>query len=336
MVGAAPHLSIRPGIQLQLTPQLQQALRLLQLSSLELQQEVQQRVLDNPFLELEEAEATAPSTPEKEAVSADISSDSEFNTPDNQSESAQEAPELEALSWEGDALSAFDWDDAPPGPAPANADSEQALPHDFTASAPSLQAHLQEQASNLRLAPAERAALEFLIGNLLDNGYLDGDLPELAHTLLPEVATEAETPSAAETRQALMHHLQLALGLLQSMEPAGIGARNVAECLRLQLRHAWAQEAQPAHADHALYQLALALCEQPLPLLARKDVRTLAQHCAAPRSASPWPCAGLANSNPTPPGALPPLPHPASSPTCWCAPAARACRCSSTPKCCRA
>ncbi len=65
MVGAAPHLSIRPGIQLQLTPQLQQALRLLQLSSLELQQEVQQRVLDNPFLELEEAEATAPSTPEK-------------------------------------------------------------------------------------------------------------------------------------------------------------------------------------------------------------------------------------------------------------------------------
>ena len=98
MVGAAPHLSIRPGIQLQLTPQLQQALRLLQLSSLELQQEVQQRVLDNPFLELEEAEATAPSTPEKEAVSADISSDSEFNTPDNQSESAQEAPELEALS----------------------------------------------------------------------------------------------------------------------------------------------------------------------------------------------------------------------------------------------
>ena len=43
MVGAAPHLSIRPGIQLQLTPQLQQALRLLQLSSLELQQEVQQR-----------------------------------------------------------------------------------------------------------------------------------------------------------------------------------------------------------------------------------------------------------------------------------------------------
>ncbi len=137
MVGAAPHLSIRPGIQLQLTPQLQQALRLLQLSSLELQQEVQQRVLDNPFLELEEAEATAPSTPEKEAVSADISSDSEFNTPDNQSESAQEAPELEALSWEGDSLSAFDWDDAPPGPAPANADSEQALPHDFTASAPS-------------------------------------------------------------------------------------------------------------------------------------------------------------------------------------------------------
>lgn len=282
MVGAAPHLSIRPGIQLQLTPQLQQALRLLQLSSLELQQEVQQRVLDNPFLELEEAEATAPSTPEKEAVSADISSDTEFNTPDNQSESAQEAPELEALSWEGDSLSTFDWDDAPPGPAPANADSEQALPHDFTASAPSLQAHLQEQASNLRLAPAERAALEFLIGNLLDNGYLDGDLPELAHTLLPEVATEAETPSAAETRQTLMHHLQLALGLLQSMEPAGIGARNVAECLRLQLRHAWAQEAQPAHADHALYQLALALCEQPLPLLARKDVRTLAQHCAAP------------------------------------------------------
>ncbi len=208
----------------------------------------------------------------------------------------------------------------PPGPAPANADSEQALPHDFTASAPSLQAHLQEQASNLRLAPAERAALEFLIGNLLDNGYLDGDLPELAHTLLPEGATEAETPSAAEPRQALMHHLQLALGLLRSVEPAGIGARNVAECLRLQLRHAWAQEAQPAHADHALYQLALALCEQPLPCWPAKMCAPWPSTAPPPRSASPWPCAGLANSNPTPPGALPPLPQPASSPTCWCAP----------------
>lgn len=283
MAGAAPQLSIRPSTQLQLTPQLQQALRLLQLSSLELQQEVQQLALDNPFLELEDSHPSTDATladpaiaSEKEAIPAEKHDISEPYGDDNEAEQTQEAPELEEWSWEGDtSLTPLDWDDAPPGPASANAAGEEGdAPQDFAASAPSLQTHLREQAAALRLAPSERAALEFLMGNLLDNGYLDGSLPELAQALAPAADTE--------TRATLEHHLQLALGLLQSMEPAGVGARNVAECLRLQLRHAWEQETQPAHADHALYQLALALCAQPLALLARKDLRLLAQHCAAP------------------------------------------------------
>ena len=229
---SGPHrISIRPGIQLQLTLQLQQSFAPAAAVSLELQQEVQQRVLTTP-LELKRPRLP-PHPLLKSIVSADISSDSEFNTPDNQPKAAR-SPELEAPQrWEWRPLR-LDRDDAP-RPC-ARQRRQRAGP------APRLHRHAPQLASafartSQQPAPgpsAERAALEFLIGKPAGQRLPDGDLPELAHTLLPEGATRAETPSAAETRQALMHHLQLALGLLQSMEPAGHGARNVAECLRLQ------------------------------------------------------------------------------------------------------
>lgn len=273
MAGAAPQLTVRPSAQLQLTPQLQQALRLLQLSSLELQQEVQQQLLDNPFLDVDDADEAGADTPEKSeniAASADSEMFSETNDTENHSVSTEQAPELSDLTWEQAAANPEDWDEDRPGPRSAAA-ADDAAPSawELAASSPTLADFLHQQAANLRLTAPERAALEFLIGNLREDGYLDGDLPELADTLAPD--------ADAETRDALLHTLQLALALLHSMEPAGVGARSVAECLRLQLRHAGA-----ADPHDPLYPLALALCEQPLALLARKDVRTLAQRCAAP------------------------------------------------------
>ena len=74
----------------------------------------------------------------------------------------------------------------------------------------------------------------------------------------------------------MLHHLQVALGLLQHLEPAGVGARDLAQCLVLQLRAL--ARAGEVH-DPAVLQVAQRVCSQPLELLARRDLRKLAQLC---------------------------------------------------------
>jgi RNA polymerase sigma-54 factor len=70
------------------------------------------------------------------------------------------------------------------------------------------------------------------------------------------------------------------LGLLQSLEPTGVGARHLAECLRLQLQ-ALLKQGDPDVADPAIVKVALRICAQPMELLARRDVKRLAQLCGA-------------------------------------------------------
>ena len=267
-------LGLGLGQHLQLTAQLQQALRLLQMSALELQEEVQQKLLDNPFLEAQEGpentdsanhahaadSADNPAHPDEaiknEAASAHKQEVSDTNHAETQAESVLEAPEFEGFSWDTD------------GPRSPASDGEDGLgPLDLASQPPSLTAHLHQQAASLHLCPEEQAALYFLIENLSDTGYLEGSLPTLAAAISPE-----EDPTS-DTFATLLHHLQVALHLLQQMEPTGVGARTTAECLRLQLL------ARPATPERAL---ALQLCEQPLELLARKDLRRLSSLCRAP------------------------------------------------------
>ncbi len=281
--GAAPQLQVRPSTQLQLTPQLQQALRLLQLSTLELEEDVQQQLLDNPFLELADAADAdnSASTTENIAASADKESVSEENHSETQVESAPEAIELEAPTWaESDFADSSDPSDPSEAALPAErtsmaADDGPATALELASAHTSLAAHLHTQALALRLNPAEQAALYFLIENLSDNGYLEDNLPTLVAALLPGADVDADLDAADTTSPAaqLHHHLQVALALLQHMEPAGVGARDLAECLRLQLRDL------PASAER---DLAAQLCAQPLALLARKDLRSLARLCSAP------------------------------------------------------
>ena len=84
----------------------------------------------------------------------------------------------------------------------------------------------------------------------------------------------------AEQVDDLVHHFTVALGLLHNLEPAGVGARNLGECLRLQLR-AQLDDAldTPTPERAALLALALRVCAQPMDLLARRDVKTLVQRC---------------------------------------------------------
>ncbi|MCJ7799792.1 MAG: RNA polymerase factor sigma-54, partial [Polaromonas sp.] len=275
-------LSLRVSQHLALTPQLQQSIRLLQLSTLELSQEVEQMLDENPFLEMAEDAAVREDfgleqtdTPvsqdirevESATVSVATSADSASATSQNDSESGAESsqePKLEE-SWDGDGSVESSPDDSEwGGDAPArknNLDDSDAEASDLTGAHESLQDYLHRQALGLRLSEVDRAALHFLIESLNDDGYLEDPLAALAAGL---------AGSDLEQAEELEQHFAMALKLLQHMEPAGVGARHLAECLSLQLR-----DAEPSNEARA----ALAMCRQSMELLAKRDVKRLSHLC---------------------------------------------------------
>ncbi|MGE0099385.1 MAG: RNA polymerase factor sigma-54 [Hydrogenophaga sp.] len=295
-------LSLRVSQHLALTPQLQQSIRLLQLSTLEMAQEVEQMLDENPFLERTEepaereafgleqvdvpvsageqiAEASAPEAPAPMLSSTEASStNSDAGEGDGLEGKLDGASPVEE-SWEGDGTVEMAPDDSEwGGDAPArNSGSgdgdETASAADLARAPVSLQDHLHDQARCLRLSDEDRAALYFLIESLNDDGYLEESLGELASAWLhlSAMSTLVENdPAAQEEREALEQRLGVALQLLQHMEPAGVGARDLGECLRLQILEL--RNTPEARA-------ALAICSQPLELMAKRDVKRLCNLC---------------------------------------------------------
>ncbi len=266
-------LSLRVSQHLALTPQLQQSIRLLQLSTLELSQEVEQMLDDNPFLEVSDDAAPreefgpvttdAPSEddgPEAHHTASDVR---DGDTAEPATDTATEAlPD----NWDGDGTTEIAPDDSEWGSdAPArqrDGDDSGLDATELARQQESLTAFLHRQALSLRLGEVDRAALRFLIESLNDDGYLEDSLAELAQGL------GGDDPEAVEE---LQQRFEVALRLLQSLEPAGVGARHLAECLTLQLR------TQPA--DNNVVRTALAICAQPMDLLARRDIKRLVQLC---------------------------------------------------------
>ncbi|MCZ2406238.1 MAG: RNA polymerase factor sigma-54 [Burkholderiales bacterium] len=279
-----PGLSLRVSQHLALTPQLQQSIRLLQLSTQELSQEVEQMLDDNPFLERasDEAEreafglAQADAPAQRDDAAADHAIVSGASGADTASPEGQNDAEITVLGdepgWEGDgstdmATDDSEWGgDAPARQHGASAD-EDSDASEWLHAPESLTAHLHRQALALRLSDVDMAALRFLIESLNEDGYLEDAIETLAQGL-------AGTDDPAQVDE-LVHHFTVALRLLQSLEPTGVGARDLAECLGLQLR-ALQQEGA---ADAEAVQAALCICAQPLDLLARRDVRRLMQVC---------------------------------------------------------
>jgi len=277
-------LSLRISQHLALTPQLQQSIRLLQLSTLELSQEVEQMLDDNPFLELslDEAPREEFGLAQADTPVPDAERESEFAieftpTPGSaeQGSVASEseaviASDPEAPSWDGDGSTELVPDDGEwGGDAPARKNNlgpgEETDATELARGNESLQSHLHRQALSLRLCEEDCVALRFLIESLNDDGYLEESIESLASGLAPHDIEEQEE---------LVHRFTVALHLLQHLEPLGVGARSLAECLTLQLRvlAEGAPEEAPCHA-------ALRICAQPVDLLARRDVRRLAQAC---------------------------------------------------------
>ena len=200
-------------------------------------------------------------------VTTTASNDSQ-NTTEKASDDSTE-PKLEE-SWEGDGSVESAPDDGEWGndaaPRKNNLDDSDAEASDLTGEHETLQAHLHRQSLSLRLSDIDRAALHFLIESLTDDGYLEDSLASLAEGLAGGDMLQAEE---------LVQHFTIVLKLLHHMEPAGVGARNMAECLSLQLLD---------FKDCDEVRAAMAMCQQPMELLAKRDVKRLSQLCGYPES----------------------------------------------------
>ena len=158
--------------------------------------------------------------------------------------------------------------DAPPRTR-NDSEGDEADATELARSQESLTAFLHRQALALRLSEVDSAALRFLIESLNDDGYLEESLQELAIALAG--------PDDLEQIDELVHRFTVAQRLLQTLEPVGVGARNLAECLTLQLSALAADAHSGVPPD--VVQTALQICQQPLEMLARRDVRRLTQAC---------------------------------------------------------
>ncbi|MGC4367491.1 RNA polymerase factor sigma-54 [Hydrogenophaga sp. R2] len=289
-------LSLRVSQHLALTPQLQQSIRLLQLSTLEMAQEVEQMLDENPFLERSDDTAEreafgieqtdAPVSAGEQiadtllAPGADRLPDTAGPGTDAGTESSE--VDLEARldgatpveeSWEGDGTVDIVADDSEwGGDAPArqrnDGDDDTASAADLASIPVTLQAFLHDQARCLRISEEDLRALVYLIESLNDDGYLDEDLPSLALGLmhLEGTDTAVNADAALALQEATTQRLAIALQWLQHMEPTGVGARNLAECLRLQILE---QRNTP------VARAALAIVGHPLELMAKRDIKRL-------------------------------------------------------------
>jgi RNA polymerase sigma-54 factor len=235
-------LQLKLSQQLTLTPQLQQSIRLLQLSTLELNQELEKFLTENPLLELDDAEAASVIVPRNGAEREEYVA-STAEAPANDSTSAEAAD----IDWFADAPSA----------AARRDDGEESEYPQLAASTPTLGEYLMGQLALTQLSARDKSLVNTLIAALDEGGYLSQSLQEIVELLPPEL-------------EVGLDELQIALHHLQSFDPTGVGARTPAECLELQLK------ALPP--DTPARELAIGIVHDHLQALAAHDFVRLKRH----------------------------------------------------------
>ncbi len=243
-------LQLRLSQHLTLTPQLQQSIRLLQLSTLELNQELERFLQDNPLLEREDDLPDGPSPPTGEVYGEAGA------TPARE---VDEAPAEPSSNSEFDSTALSSFEDDRYGAALRDENDDSDFPQ-LPAGIPSLREHLLSQTGFTAMSERDRILVALLIDALDDAGFITQPLEEIGQMLPPELGVELE-------------ELAIALRHLQNLDPPGVGARGLAECLELQLRVL--PEDTPYRAE------AIETVLQHLELLAARDYLKLkkALHC---------------------------------------------------------
>jgi RNA polymerase sigma-54 factor len=236
-------LQLKLSQHLTLTPQLQQSIRLLQLSTVELNQELERYLAENPLLERadlatdETASAAPPNGATAVAESAAPAEESREEPPSFQEDHASIGDEAAIAS------------------GPRRDDDEREDFTQFAAAEPTLQEHLLQQLALTGLTERDKRIAALIVAHLDEDGYLKQELEELR---------EAAAPAMPDLE---VEELAIALKHVQNLEPTGVAARDVAECLELQLR---AMPEATGHRDGALE-----LVTKHLDVLAARDFNKL-------------------------------------------------------------
>jgi RNA polymerase sigma-54 factor len=234
-------LQLRSGQAITFSPQLQRAVRLLQMSSLEYTRALHDTAEANPFLELDDDEPVVSSAaPESFApTSVDEHSEAAFSHLLSHDESF-------------DLLQGI----AIPG---------------------SLRAHLHHQIGVLRLSEGERLLADAIVESLDDDGYLRMSLEEIGGVIgVGDVDVDSDADGGSDGgigHTGVLAALQTALWRVQTLDPPGVGARNVQECLTLQL---------PSIANLELRGIARHIVKDHIDLLASRNDRRLALEIGTP------------------------------------------------------
>ncbi|HEY4969738.1 MAG TPA: hypothetical protein VII35_07520, partial [Steroidobacteraceae bacterium] len=239
-----PSLQLRIGQQLTMTPQLQQAIRLLQLPSLDLQAHVRETLETNVMLEAEEELADAVGEPVRERDEpppeekyAELDGN---NTPSEQ----REEPEVE--------IADEAWGEQTSGPSDTSWSGDDDRSGDFSDQhGQTLQEQLIEQLELAKLSAIDMAIARVITDAITDDGYLKDDLEDIRLSLLPEI-------------EATTQDVERVLAAVQSLEPAGVGARSLGECIALQLRQ--------LHSDTPARDIAIRVALEHLDLVAGQQL----------------------------------------------------------------
>jgi RNA polymerase sigma-54 factor len=204
-----PSLQLKLGQQLTMTPQLQQAIRLLQLPALELQAHIRELLESNVMLEpVEETDQTGA-----------------FEAPEMPQTAAQPEPQERPTSENTVEVVDDGWGEQSVGTAetPWSSDDDDRQQEFADDSKQSLQEHLLWQLEMAKLEPRDLGIARAIADAISEDGYLTESLEEIAKTLKPEIEAEPV-------------EVEKVLAFVQGLDPAGVGARSVGECIELQLR----------------------------------------------------------------------------------------------------
>src|SRR5438309_6983878 len=215
--------------ELKINPRLYQAMDLLYMPLLDLQQHLKQELLNNPFLEMVE-----PEDDEEE-------NDSETQVEVEGSAAETEKRNSDEIDWEEILLDGFD----------AGGRSEEHEAREYyepvTVDSRDLSDHLRDQITLLDLSPRQVVLAEEFIGNIDEDGYLKASLEDIVNGVNDMVKQAAEAADREEDDLPMYTQEEAAemLAAIQNLDPPGVGARDLRECLMLQLKEAGLEHSVP-------------------------------------------------------------------------------------------
>ncbi len=214
--------------ELKINPRLYQAMDLLYMPLLDLQQHLKQELLNNPFLDLVEAEEED----EEEQTEAETTEEA----------ATEEEKRGEEIDWEEILLDGFD---TAGGRREEHEEREYYEP--VTVATRDLSDHLRDQVNLLELSPRETLLADEFLGNINDDGYLATPVLEIIESVNEMIthAAEAEDRDFGDLPLYTLEEGEAMLKKVQDLDPPGVGARDLRECLMLQLDEAGMTQSVP-------------------------------------------------------------------------------------------